>query len=70
MKIIENFRLRTRNEETYYSKSSGVSFLMYFMILNQMAPTAIRYGHLLQSYGWFYEYNVENYSLVEMKYIL
>lgn len=32
-----------------------------------MTPSESRYDHLLQNFGGFYEYNVEDYTLVQVK---
>lgn len=45
-------------------------FLFYFfnfLIMNRMTASASRYDDLLQRYDIFYEKNLENYTLVKVK---
>lgn len=49
-----------REEKT--CRLSEILCVMYYLITNGMKLPASRYNHLLQRYGRFYEYNVENYT--------
>lgn len=44
----------------FFSRSSEISFILYFLILNRMTPCRSQYDHSLYRYGRLYECKVMN----------